>query len=135
MFFGGMSQGRGKCMAYQIVLALLLVAWAPANSPVKKVEIAQSENWQEELQQINKQLDDLKDLRDRYDASATRHENDAMRWQFEQNLKQESRRAYKQAELDRAAEKKIQVQIDELEARKAEILKQHPNANPIEKSP
>jgi hypothetical protein len=122
-------------MAYQIVLALLLVAWAPANSPVKKVEIAQSENWQEELQQINKQLDDLKDLRDRYDASATRHENDAMRWQFEQNLKQESRRAYKQAELDRAAEKKIQVQIDELEARKAEILKQHPNANPIEKSP
>ncbi|MBS0653762.1 MAG: hypothetical protein JSR39_09615 [Verrucomicrobia bacterium] len=96
--------------------------------------IAETDDWQEELKQIDAETDQLYDLKNRYKASEARHNNNAMRWQFQQNMKQESRRAYQQAELDREMQNQIQARIDYLDARKAEILKEHPEANAVQKS-
>lgn len=92
-------------------------------------------DWQEEIEQIDSETKQLKDLKGRYEASEARHNNNAMRWQFEQNMKQEARWAYQQAELDREMQKQIQARIDALDARRAEILKEHPEANAFQKSP
>ncbi len=85
-------------------------------------------DWGQEVQQIDRELEQLKDLKNRYKASAARHEDEAIRWQFEQNLKQESRRAYRQAELDREMEQQIQSRIDYLQAKREQIVKEHPDA-------
>lgn len=78
---------------------------------------------QEEVRKIDTELEQLEDLKGRYRSSASRHENEASRWQFEQNLKQEARRAAQQAELDREMERQIQARIDYLEACKAQIYR------------
>ena len=118
-----------------VVLAFFVVGYVPlavhATRP-QVVLIAHTEDWQEELKQIDRETDQLKDLKNRYKASAARHEDEAIRWQFQQHLKQESRRAYREADLDREMEQQIQARIDYLDARKAEILKEHPDA--IQKS-
>lgn len=78
---------------------------------------------QAELSQIDQELEQLEDLKNRYRASAARKEDEATRWQFEQDLKQEARQAQRQAALDREMERQIQLRIDFLQARKAELLK------------
>ncbi|MBS0605796.1 MAG: hypothetical protein KF898_07155 [Parachlamydiales bacterium] len=123
-------------------LASVTLAFFHAACASLSVEAAEPENilaaeeadWQDELDQIDKETHQLKDLKNRYEASAARHDNNAMRWQFQQNMKQEARRAYQQAELDREMQKQIQARIDYLDARKAEILKEHPEANAVQKS-
>ncbi|MBS0650598.1 MAG: hypothetical protein JSR93_05505 [Verrucomicrobia bacterium] len=124
-------------------LASVTLAFFHAACASLSVEAAEPDNilaaeevdWKEELDQIDKETKQLKDLKNRYEASATRHENNAMRWQFQQNMKQEARWAYKQAELDREMQKQIQARVDYLDARRAEILKEHPEANGLQKSP
>ncbi len=96
--------------------------------------IADAPDWQEELKQIDDETHQLKDLKNRYEASEARHKNDGMRWQFQQNMKQESRRAYQQAEMDREMQNQIQARINYLDGRKAEILKEHPEVNAVKKS-
>lgn len=91
-----------------------------------------STDWQEELKQIDEEVEQLEDLKNRYRASETRHRDEASRWQF-QNLKQESRRAYQQADLDREMQNQIQKRIDYLQTRREEILKEHPESNGIQK--
>lgn len=77
---------------------------------------------QEEVQKIDTELKQLQDLKSRYRSSAARHEHEASRWQFEQNLKQEARRASQQAQLDREMERQIQARIDYLQGRRAQII-------------
>ncbi len=120
-----------------VVLAFFYVSCASLSVEafeIKMTLVADASDWQEELDQIDKENHQLKDLKNRYEASEVRHNNDGMRWQFQQNMKQESRRAFQQAELDREMQKQIQSRIDYLDARKAEILKEHPEANAVQKS-
>ena len=97
------------------------------------VPVAQesSVSWQEELAQINSELHELKDMKDRYDASVTFHEDQGMRWQFMQDQKQEARRSFQKAEEAKEASAMIQKRIDALNARKARILFEHPEVNGI----
>ncbi|MBI3237210.1 MAG: hypothetical protein HYZ48_05905 [Chlamydiales bacterium] len=114
------------------MFVLLICLFGSLNGFATEKAISQAEspkNWQEELQEIDKEAEQLEDLKNRYKASAARHEDQAMRWQFEQNLKQEARRASKQADLDRQMIEQIQARLDHLQARKAEILKKHPGAS------
>ena len=78
---------------------------------------------QESVEEIDAEIDRLTDLSNRYKSAAARHENDAMRWQFTQEYKQDAKRAFVQADKERALAKKLDEQINALELHKAELLK------------
>ncbi len=137
--------GRIKMNVVLAFLSVFLDFCQPSTPVIASIElleklksemllIVQSDDWQEELKQIDSELHELDDMKNKYKASAARHENDGLRWQSMQNLKQESRRAYQQADLDNEMVKQVQTRMDYLEARKAEILKKHPEANAVKKS-
>jgi hypothetical protein len=86
----------------------------------------QSVDWKEELRQIDEEVKRAQDLKDRYLFSARRAEDEGMRWQFMQNQKQEAKRAFQRAEDKRKAAAMLQTRIDILNARKAQILQEHP---------
>ncbi len=98
-------------------------------SPQALEEAAQ--DWRVELKQIDAELKSAEDLRNRYLADARRAEDQGMRWQFMQNQKQEAKRAFERAENKKQAAQMLQKRIDALNARKAEILKEHPEANDV----
>lgn len=91
-------------------------------------------DWREELKQIDEEMKRAQDLKNRYLSEAARAEDNALRWQFQQHLKQEAKRAFERAELKRQAAQMLQARIDVLEARKAQILQEHPEANEFERS-
>jgi hypothetical protein len=95
-------------------------------------EYAQEEeeiDWRVELRQIDQEMKRAENLRNRYLAAAARAEDEGMRWQFQQNQKQEARRAFERAEMKKQAAAMLQAQIDALKARKQQILQEHPEAN------
>lgn len=81
----------------------------------------------EELDHINRELKQLHDLKNKYKAAATRHQDDGMRWQFMEDYKQEAKRAFQQADLEFEMVQQIQVRIEYLEQQKAELLKKYPD--------
>jgi hypothetical protein len=92
---------------------------------------AQEEDWKTELQEINVELEELQDEKNRYLAAARRYEDQGLRWQFQQNQKQEAKRAFEMADTKRQAADMLQGRIDALNARKTQILQEHPEANDI----
>ena len=110
---------------FKILLCFILGACAPLLVVSAETQSVQ-EGGKEEYDRNNKELEQLRDLKNRYKASAARHEDEADRWQFQNNLTLEARRARQQAEFDRQMEGQIQQRIDYLNARQAEILKKYP---------
>lgn len=90
---------------------------------------APAPNWREEVRTIDSQIEQLVDLQDKLKASARRHVNDAMRWQFQNENSFDARRAWDQAAQDKQKIQEIQDQIDDLKRRKEEILKEHGSQN------
>lgn len=93
------------------------------------MEDEQPLNWRDELKQIDDELKKAKDLKNRYLAAARRAEDEGMRWQFMQNEKQEAKRAFQRAEDKKQAAQMLQARIDTLNARREQILQEHPEAN------
>ena len=81
--------------------------------------------WKQEVQQIDEQIQELKDVQDRLRLSAEKKANDAMRWQFQNENYMDARRAWDQLALQKKQIEELQSQIDLLEARKEEILRKH----------
>ncbi len=88
----------------------------------------QALDWKQELRQIDDEIKRAEDLKDKYLAAARRAEDEGMRWQFMQNEKQEAKRAFQRAEDKKQAAQMLQARIDVLNARKAQILQEHPEA-------
>lgn len=91
-------------------------------------------DWREELKQIDDEIKRSEDLRDRYLSAARRAEDEGMRWQFQQNQKQEAKRAFQRADEKKQAAAMLQARIDGLKARKAQILQEHPEGNELQGS-
>ena len=87
-----------------------------------------SDDWRIELRQIDDEIKSSEDAKNRYLAAARRHEDEGMRWQFQQNQKQEAKRAYQKADTERQAAKMLQDRIDVLKTRRAQILQEHPGS-------
>lgn len=88
--------------------------------------------WREELNQIDAEIKRAQDLKGRYLTEARRAEDQGMQWQRTQ--KQEAKRAYQRAEDKRQAAEMMQAHIDELKARRAQILQEHPEAYDLKRS-
>lgn len=98
------------------------------------LQAQETKDWQTELKEIDDEIDRAKDLKRRYESAAARYDDDGMRWQFQQDNKQEARRAFERAEQKRQAAQMLQARIDVLNARRAQILQEHPEANALERS-
>jgi type I restriction-modification system DNA methylase subunit len=79
------------------------------------------QSMQEDIQKIDAQLDELRDMKRGYDARALRAEDQADRLQFEDHYVLETRRYYQIAEENRAKARRVQEEIDRLEAQKAKL--------------
>lgn len=81
-----------------------------------------SKSQSSEVQEIDTQLRELKEMKRGYEARALRHENYAEYLQFEGQAYLETRRHIELAEENRQKAAKVQQEIDRLEARRAKIV-------------
>jgi predicted metal-binding transcription factor (methanogenesis marker protein 9) len=125
-----MGKIMGPCYFAVVVACLIGSAAVYSDPPQAQEEMPQ--DWREELKRIDDEIERAEDLKNRYLAAARRAEDEGMRWQFMQNEKQEAKRAFQRAEDKRKAAEMLRMRIDVLKARKAEILKEHPEANGTE---
>ena len=117
------------------IIVLFILSLAPIGSLIsheetpKRKEIVRTD--EEELKYLNKQIDNLRDLRDYYNDKAARSQSRGRRLTFQSSeLRTEARQQLLQAE----EYKKIAVQIDKeitvLESQREALLKRmgHPSA-------
>ncbi len=90
---------------------------------------AQSKPQAADVQKINDQIEELKDIKMGYEATALRHEDQAERMQFEQKQYLEMRRHLELAHENRLKAAEIQQQIDELKKKKAKLLPSLPQSD------
>lgn len=81
--------------------------------------------YQYQIEQIDAQIKELKDMKRGYEARAIRAENQADRLQFEEHFVLETRRYYRIADENRAKAAKIQEEIDRLETERSELVKKN----------
>ncbi|NGX27356.1 MAG: hypothetical protein K940chlam6_01290 [Chlamydiae bacterium] len=82
-------------------------------------------SWQDDVKQIDQQIEDLKDLQGKLRSSAQRNTNNAMRWQFQSENYLDARRAWDRVAADKQKIQELQDQIDDLNAKKQNILQEH----------
>ena len=75
-----------------------------------------------QIQQIDSQLEELREMKRGFEARALRHENQAEYLQFEQEAFLETRRHLQLADENRAKAAKVQQEIDRLQAKKDQLL-------------
>ena len=105
------------------ILSYVLGSFSTCVHAETRVE-ADQQTLQQELDAIDKEVKKLEERQNRYRASAARHEDEAMRWQFQSGMQVDARMAWAQADQDREKMKDIQKLIDALQKRKAQILKE-----------
>jgi DNA repair exonuclease SbcCD ATPase subunit len=116
------------------ILACLLGASSLSLPRSLEAQELQSLDWREELREIDKEIKNAEDLRDRYIAAARRAEDQGMRWQFMQDQKQEAKRAFEKADEKKRAAKMLEVRIEALKAKRDQILQEHSEVNDFSRS-
>ncbi len=89
-----------------------------------------NQDWKTELSEIDTELRRMDDEQIRLKRSMTRWNDAGSRWQFQQGMTQEAKRAFEKADMDKEQMAKNQKYIDALKNRREEILKEHPEAKP-----
>ncbi len=105
------------CVIYERCFGIL----APlSNFEEPLFQICSSKDLQ--IQQIDQQIKELKEMKRGYEARALRHENQADRLQFDDRTYLEMRRHNQLAAENKAKADAVQKEIDRLEQEKAKIL-------------
>lgn len=86
---------------------------------------ASSPDWQLEVQSIDQKINQLNNMKEELRMGVEKKANEAMRWQFQHENYLDARRAWDELAIKKEQMKEVQAQIDKLEARKQEILKEH----------
>jgi len=81
--------------------------------------------WEQEVAELDKQIEELKEMKRGYESKAVRHINQAQRLQFVQGEQLTAKRYWELAEENKQIAAHIQKDIDELEAQKKSILDKH----------
>lgn len=82
-------------------------------------------NRQQELQTIDQKIFELREAQERARSLAERKANNAIRWQFQNENYMDARRAWDEVAALKTQIQEMQVEVDKLEARKQEILREH----------
>lgn len=112
-------------MRKAIGICLLSITFLMGSSAIALVKELPPDQWQEELQTIDQAIDKLTDLRNKEIAKAARAQDQGDRLQFQSQNLMDARRAWQEADNSREIAARYQQEIDKLELRKQEILKQH----------
>ena len=107
-----------KDMKWLFLVGLCLMTWGG--------QVVASQDQVNQIEQLDAQIKELKEMKRGYESRAIRAEDQADRLQFEDHFYLETRRYYRIADENRAKAAKIQEEIDRLEAQKAELLKKNP---------
>lgn len=78
---------------------------------------------QESLAELNQDIEDLEDQKDKFDARAARYQDKGDRLQFQPGNLPEARRAWKVAENSQEISKRIEEEIIKLKGERDELLK------------
>lgn len=93
---------------------------------LSKQEYTQNESdWKQELINIDRKVKGLTLRRNLHQARAERLEDDALRWQSRPDLAPDAQSAWKRFEHEKTLVSELQTEIDRLQQRKMEILKEH----------
>ncbi len=84
--------------------------------------LAQSTAVQEKIKAIDLQIQDLEDMKRGFESRARRHDDQAQRLQFEDRAVLETRRHQELADENRAKARRVQEEIDRLQAKKQKLL-------------
>ena len=85
--------------------------------------ISKDLSWQTEVQKIDKNIKNLENLRDLEISKAKRNKDQGDRLQFENNMLIDAKNFWKKAELNKEKADQYQKEIDQLQHRKQQILK------------
>ena len=128
-------------MRKTIGIYLLSIAFLMGSSAIALVKELPADQWQEELQTIDKAINKLTGLRDKELAKAARAQDQGDRLQFQSHNLLDARRAWQEADTSREIAARYQQEIDKLELRKQTILKKQgidyeytPQSPPLEGS-
>jgi uncharacterized coiled-coil DUF342 family protein len=80
---------------------------------------------QEQVSAIDDQIRDLEDLKRGYESRALRHDDQALRLQFDQRWNLEVRRHLELADENRTKAALVQKEIDRLKAKRKELIDQY----------
>lgn len=103
---------------------LILSAMLAINRQAGFLMAGENGKLDQQIQQIDQEIAELEDMKRGYEARAIRHENLGQMMQTDSEYTLETRRHYQIAEQNREIAAKIQVDIDQLQAKKQALLKQ-----------
>ncbi len=110
------------CFLFTFLMTSLISAPAPNQAPPPS---KQNQEWEKEVKALDKEIDDLYTQINKYRARADQQEDLAQRLQFQGEVKDEARLAYKQVEKLYKKIAELYQEIEVLEKKKEEILKAH----------
>ena len=111
-----LNLSKYKSVLWLMALFCLLSACPSCPSSSQKMTTRQIR-----IQQINAEIEELKEMKRGFEGRALRAEDQAERMQFEDLYGIETRQYYRLAEEYREKASKVQEQIDKLEAEKARL--------------
>lgn len=81
--------------------------------------------WQDELEKIDRQIEQLEGLQERLRRDAQKNAGNAMRWQSQSDQHNEARRAWDRAAQEKEKIEEIDGHLAKLRDRKQAILQEH----------
>lgn len=78
-----------------------------------------------EMSEVQRKIDELRNLQDKYRSQVQKNLNNAMRWQFQSENHREARRAWEDAAEQKKKIEEMDHHIETLERRKKQLLKNH----------
>jgi hypothetical protein len=106
------------CVTMGFFLSITALSGANKSAPT----ISEEMRW-EDVGKIDQRIDELKQMKRGYESKAVYHDNQSQRLQFDHGQLSLAQKHMKLADANRDVAKKIQEEIDLLEARKQTLLK------------
>ena len=103
------------------MIALALCGTLAAEEDKQVPEVS----WEEQVDKIDQQISTFRELQEKVRKNAKRNANDALRWQSQKENFTDARRAWDRAAKEKQKIQEIDDQIQNLESRKENILKEH----------
>jgi len=101
-------------------MAFFFLLWG-----ISAVSAEKKENLQVQIATIDDQIEELEEMKRGYESKALRHEDQALRLQFNQEWNLEVRRHLELADENRAKAARLQIEIERLKEKRKRLVEQN----------
>jgi len=108
-----------------LIFVLVIMESAVFAASCNKWIIAQHDNWQEQIQEIDEKLDMLNNQKRKSQFNISKYRDQADRWQTDPSHQQDARYARAKADQEQQTISEIDERIQFLQDKKTAILKEH----------